>query len=71
MTKVTQSSGTVFVVVKNHPGRGHGPGFSPGAVVSTIGNQSTRQKSIKMDMQNAFKYNKITITERCTNNIDK
>ena len=26
---------------------------------------------MKIDMQNAFKYNRITITERCINNIEK
>ena len=33
--------------------------------VFRIENQQTRPKSIKVDLQNAFKYNKINIVERC------
>ena len=35
-------------------------------LIHLVGNQQTRPKSMKMDLHNAFKYNKITIAERCT-----
>ena len=38
-----------------------------GGADSFIENQQTRPKSMKVDNQNAFKYNTITIVERCIN----